>query len=188
MSMRFFILGWFMGLLAAGPARAVTTTGTVNATLTLTNGCLINGNPATSNANFGTLDFGTHPATFDTLNATLTGATGNGIRIRCTDGATFTVQITGSNNAPSTVFGAQGNSPRFLVLNSDPTQGIAYTLYNDAAYNSPIANNTNLIPSGTADPANGAIFPVYGRIAQGGNNSAIPAGTYTDVINVQVAY
>lgn len=188
MSMKISALGCALSLLVAGWVGAASTTGSVNATLTLTNGCLINGNPSTSNANFGTLDFGTHPATFDTLNATLTGATGNGIRIKCSDGATYTVQVTGSNTAPTTVFGARTSTPRFLVLNSDATQGIAYTLYNDAAFNNPIANNTNLVPASTADPVNGDIYPVYGRVTQGGNNTAVPVGTYSDVINVQVNY
>ena len=48
-------------------ALAVTSSGTIGATLTLTNGCLINGSPTQSGINFGTLDFGTHPATFCTL-------------------------------------------------------------------------------------------------------------------------
>ncbi|TKI07244.1 Csu type fimbrial protein [Martelella alba] len=188
MNKRLAILGWALIGLVMGAARATTTQGTINATLTLTNGCLINGNAATSNANFGTLDFGTHPATFDTISATLTGATGSGIRIRCTDGATYTVQITGSNSSPSNVYGTQTNNSRFMVSSSDSSQGIAYTLYNDAAYNTPIANNINLVPSGTPDPVNGDIYPVYGRITQGNNNTAIPAGTYSDVINVQVVY
>lgn len=188
MNVKFVLLACWLGCGLAGFARAVTTTGTINATLTLTNGCLINGDPATSSANFGTLDFGTHPATFNSLNATLTGATGDGIRVRCTDGATYSVQITGSNNAPVNVYGAETASPRFLVLGSDASQGIAYTLYNDAAFTTPIANNTSLTASGIPDPVNGNIYPVYARVTQGGNSTSVPAGTYTDTINVQVVY
>lgn len=188
MTMRFLILTCWLSTALTPFALAVTTTGTVNATLTLTNGCLINGNPVTGNVNFGTLDFGTHPATFSSLNATLTGATGDGIRIRCTDGATYSVQITGSNTAPVNVYGAVTASPRYLLLGSDNSKGIAYTLYNDAGFSSPITNNTSLTASGVPDPVNGNIFPVYGRVTQGGNNTAVPAGTYTDVINVQVIY
>lgn len=185
---RLFFVSCWLGYGLCGVALAVTTTGTVNATLTLTNGCLINGDPTTGNANFGTLDFGTHPATFDTLSATLTGATGDGIRIRCTDGATFSVQVTGSNPAPANVYGAETSGARYLVLTSDASQGIAYTLYNDAALTVPINNNTNLTPSGIRDPVNGSIFPVYGRVTQGGNSISVPAGTYSDIINIQVVY
>lgn len=188
MDMKFILAGGLALFFTAFTAFAVTTTGTINATLTLTNGCLINGNPATSNANFGSLDFGTHPATFDSMNATLTGATGNGIRIRCTDGATYSVQVTGSNPAPATIYGALSTSPRYLVLGTDASQGIAYTLYNDAAFTTPISNNANLTPAGTPDPVNGDIFPVYGQVTQGGNNTSVPSGSYSDVINVQVVY
>ncbi|SUG32868.1 Uncharacterised protein [Salmonella enterica subsp. arizonae] len=52
---------------ALSPAFAVTSNGTIGATLTLTNGCLINGSPGQNGINFGTLDFGTHPATFSEL-------------------------------------------------------------------------------------------------------------------------
>lgn len=59
-------------LLPLPSAMAVTSSGTVGATLTLTNGCLINGSPSQNGINFGTLDFGTHPATFSELTTQLT--------------------------------------------------------------------------------------------------------------------
>lgn len=167
---------------------AATTTGTINATLTLTTGCLVNGQSATTGVNFGTLDFGSSAATFDTLNATLVGTAGNGIFVRCTTGQTYNVQITSSNAAPTTVYGDVTGQPRYLVLGADATQGIAYTLYNDAAFTTAIANNTNLTPSGTANPTLGDNYPIYGRVTGGGFNAAIPAGTYTDTINVAVNY
>lgn len=88
-------------------ALAVTSSGTIGATLTLTNGCLINGSPTQNGINFGTLDFGTHPATFSTLTTQLTGASGgNTFTIQCTT-ASYTVAITGNTNstAPGTVVG-----------------------------------------------------------------------------------
>lgn len=66
--------GTLLTATTAQQALAVTSSGTIGATLTLTNGCLINGSPTQNGINFGTLDFGTHPATFSTLTTQLTGA------------------------------------------------------------------------------------------------------------------
>lgn len=101
----------------AHQALAVTSSGTIGATLTLTNGCLINGSPTQNGINFGTLDFGTHPATFSTLTTQLTGASGgNTFTIQCTT-ASYTVAITGNTNstAPGTVVGTTGTPARYLI-------------------------------------------------------------------------
>ena len=110
-------------LLPLPSAMAVTSSGTVGATLTLTNGCLINGSPSQNGINFGTLDFGTHPATFSELTTQLTGAAGgNSFGIQCTT-TDYTVQITGNTNssAPGTVIGTPGTPTTAGVDN--------YTLY-----------------------------------------------------------
>ena len=175
--------------LAPAAVFAATTTGTINATLTLTTGCLVNGQSATTGVNFGSLNFGSSAATFDTLNATLVGAAGNGIFVRCTAGNTFNVQVTSSNGAPGTIYGTVSGQPRYLILGSDNTQGIAYTLYSDASFTTAIANNTNIAPSsGTPDPTLGTNYAIFGRVVGGGFNPLIPSGTYTDIINVAVNY
>ena len=188
MKMKLLLVGCGLGLGVACSGFAATTTGTIGATLVLTTGCLVNGQSGTSGVNFGTLDFGTSAATFSTLNATLVGSQGNGFYVRCTTGQTYSVQITGSRAAPATVYGTPGAQPRYLILGSDATQGITYTLYSDAAYTNAIANNTNLTANGTASPTLGDLYQMYGRVQGGGFNAAIPAGTYTDSIGVAVNY
>lgn len=188
MKLKLFLATASLAVTLIPASYAATTTGTINATLTLTTGCLVNGQSATTGVNFGTLDFGSSAATFDTLNATLVGAAGNGIYVRCTTGQTFNVQVTSSNAAPGTVYGTVSGSPRYLVLGSDNTQGIAYTLYSDASFSTAIANNTNITPSGTTDPTLGTNYAIYGQVVGGGFNPVIPAGTYTDTINVAVNY
>ncbi|MDU6388017.1 MAG: SCPU domain-containing protein, partial [Pantoea sp.] len=42
--------------------------------------------------------------------------------------------------------------------------------------------------SGTTDPTLGTNYAIYGRVVGGGFNPLIPAGTYTDTINVAVNY
>ena len=189
MKLKLFLMtaGLYTGLTSV-TALAATTTGAINATLTLTTGCLVNGQSATTSVNFGTLNFGSSAATFDTLNATLVGAAGSGIYVRCTTGQTFNVQVTSSNGAPGTIYGTVSGQPRYLILGSDNTRGIAYTLYSDAAFTTAIANNTNIAASGTTDPTLGTNYAIYGRVVGGGFNPLIPAGTYTDTINVAVNY
>jgi len=167
---------------------AVTSSGTIGATLTLTNGCLINGSPAQSGINFGTLDFGTHPATFSTLTTQLSGAGGgNTFTIQCTT-ASYTVAIVGNTNstAPGTVVGTPGTPARYLVNTSNTAQGVAYSLYSDSGFNTVIANNAALPIASTAGGVDS--YTLYGRITGGGNSVTVVPGTYTDTINVSVTY
>lgn len=188
MKIKLFLLGCGLGLGVATSGIAATT-GTINATLTLSAGCLVNGGAALTNVDFGTLDFGNHVATFDELSATLQGTQGAGINVRCTDGATFNVQVTNSNAEPDNVFAtASPTGDRYLILGSDANTGIAYTLYSTAAPTTPIVNNTDITPAGTPDPVNGTNYPIVGRIVGGGNSTAVPAGVYTDTIGVSVIY
>jgi len=174
--------------MAAGNSQAVTSSGTIGATLTLTNGCLINGSPTQDGINFGTLDFGTHPATFSTLTTQLTGASGgNTFTIQCTT-ASYTVAITGNTNstAPGTVVGTPGTPARYLVNTSNTSQGVAYSLFSDGGFNNIIANNAPLPVTSTAGGVDS--YTLYGRITVVGNSVTVVPGTYTDTINVIVTY
>ena len=186
---RFITLCAGAGLLAlSASGHAVTSSGTIAATLTLTNGCLINGAPAQSGINFGTLDFGTHPATFSTLTAQLSGASGgNSFTVQCTDGAAYAVQITGSaNTAPTTAAGTAGAEPRYLVSTTSATQGVAYSVYSDSAFNNEVLNNADIPATSTANGISS--YTLYGRIQGGGNCVTVQPGIYTDTINVSVTY
>lgn len=181
----FICAGTLLTAATVGQALAVTSSGTIGATLTLTNGCLINGSPTQNGINFGTLDFGTHPATFSTLTTQLTGASGgNTFTIQCTT-ASYTVAITGNTNAtaPGTVVGTPA---RYLVNTANAAQGVAYSLYSDSGYNNVIANNAALPVASTAGGVNS--YTLYGRITGGGNSVTVVPGTYTDTINVSVTY
>ncbi|WP_312480726.1 Csu type fimbrial protein [Kosakonia cowanii] len=176
-------------LMVAGQrAWAVTSSGTIGATLTLTNGCLINGSPSQNGINFGTLDFGTHPATFSQLTTQLTGANGgNSFTVQCTT-TDYTVQVTGNTNstAPGNVVGTPGTPARYLVNTADTTRGVAYSLYSDSGFSNVIANNTNIPRASTSGGVDN--YTLYGRITGGGNSVTVVPGTYTDVINVSVTY
>ncbi|MTH46503.1 Csu type fimbrial protein [Intestinirhabdus alba] len=177
-----------LALLPVAFASAVTSNGTIGVTLTLTNGCLINGSPSQNGINFGTLNFGTHPATFSELTTQLTGATGgNTFAIQCTT-ASYTVQIVGNANttAPTQVVGTTGTPPRYLVNAANPAQGVAYSLYSDSGFSNVIANNTPIPKASTTSGVDN--YTLYGRIQGGGNSVTVVPGTYTDTINVSVIY
>lgn len=174
--------------MAASNAAAVTSNGTIGATLTLSNGCLINGSPTQNGINFGTLDFGTHPATFSTLTTQLAGASGgNTFTVQCTT-ASYSVAITGNTNstAPGTVVGTPGTPARYLVNATNTAQGVAYSLFSDSGFNNIVANNAPIPVASTAGGVDS--YTLYGRITGGGNSVTVVPGTYTDTINVSVTY
>ncbi|HKS32216.1 MAG TPA: spore coat protein U domain-containing protein [Enterobacteriaceae bacterium] len=175
-------------IIASGQtAQAVTSSGTIAASLTLTNGCLINGSPSQNGINFGTLNFGTQPATFSTLTTQLTGASGgNSFAIQCTT-TDYTVQVTGNTNVatPTTTIGTPGTPARYL-MNAASTTGVAYSLYSDSSFNNVIANNAPIAATSTTGGVNN--YTLYGRIQGGGNSVTVAPGVYTDTISVSVVY
>lgn len=167
---------------------AVISAGTIGATLTLSNGCLINSSPSQSGINFGTLDFGTNPATFSQLTTQLsgTGAGGSTFTIQCTT-TSYTVRIISNTNTatPGSTVGTPGATPRYLRTASN-TQGIAYSVYNDSGFSTEIGDNTNITRASTANGVDS--YTLYGRIQGGGNSVTVLPGTYTDTLNVNVTY
>jgi len=180
------ILG--MTAMSINNADAVTSSGTIAATLTLSNGCLINGSPSQSGINFGTLDFGTSPATFSQLTTQLsaTGAGGSTFTIQCTT-TSYTVRIMSNTNSaqPGTTVGTPGATPRYLRTASN-TQGIAYSVFSDSNFGTEIGNNVNITRASTNNGIDS--YTLYGRIQGGGNSVTVLPGTYTDTLNVNVEY
>lgn len=185
--LRLIIVAGCVAISSGQTAQAVDSVGTIAATLTLTNGCLINGSPSQSGINFGTLNFGTHPATFSTLTTQLTGASsGNSFTVQCTT-SSYTVQVTSNTNSttPGTTIGTPGTPERYL-MNAANTIGVAYSLYTDSTFNNVIANNAPI--AATSNAGTVYSYTLYGRIQGGGNSVTVEPGVYTDTINVSVSY
>ena len=185
----FLILG--AAVMSVNNANAATiSAGNIGATLTLSNGCLINGSPSQSGINFGTLDFGNNPATFGELTTQLSGTgvggAGTAFTIQCTT-TSYTVRITGNTNSatPGSTVGTPGATPRYLRTASN-TQGIAYSVYNDSGFGTEIGNNTNIARSSNANGIDS--YTLYARIQGGGNSVTVLPGIYTDTLNVNVTY
>lgn len=169
-------------------AGAVTSSGTIGATLTLSNGCLINGSPSQTGINFGTLDFGTQPATFSQLTTQLsgTGAGGSTFTIQCTT-TSYTVQIISNTNTatPTTTVGTPGATARYLRTAAN-TQGVAYSVFSDSGFSNEVGNGVNIPRASTSGGVDS--YTLYGRITGGGNSVTVLPGTYTDTLNVNVTY
>ena len=188
MKKHLFLLGCLIPL-ALPVAGLASSNGTIGATLTLTNGCLVNGSASQNGISFGTLNFGDHPATFADLSTRLStsGQDGNVFGIQCTSNS-YSVQVTGNTNtvAPASSVGIPGTTARYLRSTTNRTQGVAYSLYSDSGFSNEIVNNTPLTRVSTSGGVD--YYTMYGRIRGGGNSTAVAPGTYTDIIYVSVNY
>lgn len=145
---------------------ALTSTFQVSASVVA--GCLVVG----GTSNYGTLDFGTYPA-LSTGNVTtaLGGAT---VTLQCTPGVSLSMSVDAGQNSASGTRNLKRSSGASLV---------AYQLFRDAGFSQGLGINQN-VPVTYSDPA--AIkLPVYARAQLTGN---VPAGSYTDVVQVVLTF
>lgn len=188
MKKQFILLGCVSALLMSS-AHAAISSGTIGVSLTLSNGCLINGSASQNGLNLGNLNFGESPATFSRLSAQLSGSgtAGNAIGVQCTTNS-YSIVVTGNTNttAPATSVGIPGGTARYLRSTANSTQGVAYSLYSDGNFSAEIANNSPLPRASSAQGVD--YYTLYGRIQGAGNNPAVIPGIYTDTINVSIIY
>lgn len=177
------------GCLVAGTAAAGTLGGTLQAQMQLTAGCMVAGSSgATAGLNFGTLDFGSRPGTFTGI-VTATPAGGEGVsgptQLVCSPEVLgISVQVgSGSYAGQGSGIGVGSRAMR----HGSTTAYIPYELYRDAAHTQPYPAGSAV--TGINVPANGAAFslPIHGQINKS-NPTALPAGTYTDTLQVTVTY
>jgi spore coat protein U-like protein len=175
----FTALGFGLG--HPGSAAAQTSiTGTIGVTLTLTSACSINGTILTtgSSANFGTLDFGTATTLFTQQDAQVLAGASGGISLTCSPGISPELTIaSGSNDA-----NASGGHLHALVFGSSY---VPYDLYSDSSRSTVIQNNAAvaLTASSTTYTTN-----LYARVFGVGTASTLPAGNYTDTLNVTLSF
>ncbi|AXM98974.1 Csu type fimbrial protein [Pseudomonas plecoglossicida] len=154
-------------MLLATPLDAATTS-TFQVTAQIVAGCLVVGGVT----HYGVLDYGTQSALSTGLLGTSLG--GSTVTFQCTPGVSLSMSLDGGQNSAS--------GTRYLKR-SGGTQVLAYQLYRDAAYTQTLGIGQSVVVS-YSDPT--AIkLPVYGRTQLTGT---LPAGTYTDVVQVTVTW
>ncbi|NVZ71175.1 Csu type fimbrial protein [Pseudomonas costantinii] len=163
-------LAWVSG------AQAATVAGTVSSTLILTSSCQVNGAAATGGMSFGTLNFGTANSLFTEADAQVLGGGGSALSILCSAGTSPTLTVSaGANDAKSTGGGR--------ALYDGVANYVPYDLYTDSGHTQLLAIGgvINLAAStGVAQAVN-----IYGK-ANG--KVGLPAGTYTDTVNVTLTF
>ncbi|MDF0730938.1 spore coat U domain-containing protein [Pseudomonas entomophila] len=159
------LAGFGLGL--ALPLSAATTS-TFQVSATIAAGCLVVGGVT----QYGLLDFGTRSALSTAALSTSLG--GTTVTFQCTPGVVLSMSLDGGQNS------AAGTRN---LKRSGGTQLLAYQLFRDAGLTQSLGIGANVAVS-YSDPT--AIkLPVYGRTQLTG---ALPAGTYTDVVQVTVTW
>ena len=174
---------------AANANAAGNMSGQLNAQMTLQSGCIVSGAPGAgaTGVNFGVLDFGLQPATFTgVLLATASGGVGGAgaTEITCSPDVTaLSVSVSAGSNAGQ---GASvGTGARAMKLGT--SSYLPYDVYSDAALTTPYPTSANAVP--VVLPGTGAAFPlpIFGRVNKT-NPAAMAAGSYTDVLQVTLAW
>ncbi|MBY8821794.1 Csu type fimbrial protein [Sphingomonas colocasiae] len=165
-----------MVAVATGTAARADVTGSVDATITLTSGCIINEqltNNGASNSDFGTIDFGSRNSLFTSADGEAVGS-GTGIAIQCTPGITPSLTFgAGQNDGQGT-----GSGNRAMAHATESGQYVKYGLYSDAGRNTLIAIDGSLA---LASDGSAQVIRVYGR-AYGA--AGLVAGNYSDMVLV----
>jgi spore coat protein U-like protein len=146
--------------------------GVIDATITLTAACEVNGSP--TSADLGTLAFGTHTTLFDSASAEVNGT--GAIGVRCTPGATATLTFGDGEND-----GAVAGSGRALA-NAGGTLFVPYDIYSDAGLSDVLAPTDQITIPGTGEVET---VHVYGK-ALGAPD--LTPGTYADTIAITLTF
>lgn len=163
-----------LGLVATSPSFAATVTGQVDATITLTSACEVNGANGTTGVEFGTIDFGSQTTLFSQADGELVGGAQSGISIQCSPGQDATLTfLAGINDADA------GAYTRAMAGNG---QFVPYNLYSDSGRQTVLDNGDELTVV-----ADGSVqtIPVYARAF---GNDGLAAGTYSDTVQVSLEF
>lgn len=165
-----------LGLALASQAHAASVTGTINASLTLTAACQVNGSAGVSGLNFGALNFGTQDALFGAATAQVLGTGGGAMSVLCSAGTVPAIRVgAGSHDGLST-----GGT---RALADGVGNFVPYDFYTDAGLTQPLAiDGVITLPTstGVAQTVN-----LYGQAV---GKPGLPAGVYSDTVAVELSF
>jgi spore coat protein U-like protein len=152
-------------------------TGTVNATITLEAGCIVNGqnlDDGATGANFGTVNFGTHNTLFTQSDGQVLNGGGGALSIQCSPGITPILSFEGGQHDGS----GTGIGVHAMAHTSTAGKFVTYNLYSDAGRTAiiPIGGDIALGSTGAVQTVN-----IYARAF---GEAALTPGTYTDTVTV----
>jgi spore coat protein U-like protein len=184
--LRIAIVTLFVAVIPASALAQGTLGGTLGASLELTSSCVISGDTATTGANFGTLDFGTRPATFSgVLTTQATGGAGGpgNTQLLCSpDVTSVTVTVSGGSNPGE---GASlGTGARALAQASN---FMPYDVYSDSGHTTVYPTNGTGVAVSVPAPGTAFALPIYGRINKT-SAAAVAIGTYVDTLTVTIEF
>ncbi|MCP3750520.1 spore coat U domain-containing protein [Pseudomonas sp. SBB6] len=147
---------------------AAVTTSTFQVSATVASGCLVVGGVS----NYGNLDFGSYSALSTSSVSTALG--GTTVTLQCTPGVSLSMSVDAGLNSASGTRNLKRSSGTSLV---------AYQLFRDAGFSQSLGINQSVAVS-YSDPA-AISLPVYARAQLTGT---LPAGSYTDVVQVVLTF
>lgn len=158
---------------------AGTLVGQVGVQLVIGAGCSVINGTADGGNQWGTLNFGQHASLTSVIDAQVIGGAGN-IQIQCT-----------TNTAPTMTVGPGLNfadGQRNMRNSAGAGSTIAYSIYSDPARTLPITAGTAVAVAG-ADTGTAVNIPIYGRVLPAAQSNTAPeAGTYSDTLQVTLAW
>ena len=179
------LFGACLTLAAPGGAAAQSLSGTLDATMTLTSACAVSGSALTSGLSFGTLDFGSQPATFTgPIAATPAGGSGGvgATQIVCSpDVGSIAISVSGGDNQGQG--SSLGTGARALATGTDY---LPYDVFSDSGHTQAFPIDTSVaVP--IAVPGAPFNLPIYGLVNKT-SSAAVQPGTYIDQLLVAISW
>lgn len=162
-------------IFAAQPASAGTASGTIGVSLTVSAACVVNGASAVA-ASFGSggsIAFAAQPGLFGDVDAQMVTSGGTALSVLCSPGV-----------GPSLTLGAGAHDATGQRHLSNGSSTVAYRLFSDSGRTTEVGIG-QAIPLGTATSSPISV-PIYARVNS--NGVVLPAGNYTDTVQVTLAW
>jgi spore coat protein U-like protein len=179
MVMRTKVRGWLaaVAFVLVGSSPALSSAQTFAVSADVVPGCALFTSNTTSGIDFGTLAFGTHPATNSgTVTAAVVATGGGAMEVECTQGLSVQVTVDGGQHA--------SGSQRRLALASSPTNLVSYALFTSPSMATPIPVGSSV---SVAVPPTGVLaLPLFGAAVLPG--SGLMPGAYTDTVHVTLSW